>query len=388
MLALPHAVDAGRRENELELMRMLALIGNNAPADLVTLAQKLISNTKRAIAADLAFIKTRSRPAALYWFCEWLGDAFYVLHTPRLIGISRKHGHLTSRDVTEAAIRQAMELRSDNPGRLRAKRLERSARELFSPFAEPLRSLPTHLSHVVIVGPSDALGTAPLEASWADDPQDPWGRVVCFAPSIRTAAVMSAQRPLRLRRALAIGYSGSDLPSISEELATIKGIYGDKIDVLHGEAAQRDNVLRALGGNYDLVHFAGHGVFDLLNPGSSLLYLGGHRDNVITADDLLGLGAFASHPVVVMSACSSAMTLPSGVNNYLGITGALMRNGASAVVGARWPVSDVATRMFSEALHSKLVEGLHPAYATRHARTVVGTAHRIDEACAYLCYAG
>ena len=136
------------------------------------------------------------------------------------------------------------------------------------------------------------------------------------------------------------------------------------------------------------MHFAGHGYFDDTNPTNSYMLLGEERANRITAKDLISLAPMRRRPVVVLSACSSAVVQPNGTNNFLGISGAFFRLGASAIIGARWPVSDLAAKEFSEAFHREFAAGASAASATALAQRAVSKSFRSDEAYAYICYSG
>ena len=147
--------------------------------------------------------------------------------------------------------------------------------------------------------------------------------------------------------------------------------------------------MHALTDPYEVIHCCGHGEFDYLEPMQSKIYFCAHKGahGAITATDILGCGTIGHHPVVVLSACTSALVLPNGSNNFLGLAGALLRTGATAIIGARWPISDSVGAAFSKCLHLHLAGGEPADLALAHTQgSLAGT--RLDEWSAFMCIGG
>jgi CHAT domain-containing protein len=211
-----------------------------------------------------------------------------------------------------------------------------------------------------------------------------------FVPTI---SVASAARKGAKRRAidnsLVLSYRGADLPGTQREIEEIKAAYGSGVTLLDGEDVGKAEVLDALSGAYDVIHFCGHGEFNYLEPMQSNIHFQNDKgsDGVITAADILRCGSIGHHPIVVLSACTSALVLPNGSNNFLGLAGALIRTGATSIVGARWPISDAVGAAFSKHFHGGLAGGQSVDEAVAFAKNQLRDA-RIDEWSAFMCIGG
>lgn len=61
-----------------------------------------------------------------------------------------------------------------------------------------------------------------------------------------------------------------------------------------------------------------------------------------------------THEQLTLSACSSGLASFDVSNDLYGLTGSILRAGASAVVGSRWPVSDSFAVRFMASLYQRL----------------------------------
>jgi CHAT domain-containing protein len=121
---------------------------------------------------------------------------------------------------------------------------------------------------------------------------------------------------------------------------------------LTGAAATAPAITRALAAA-DVVHFAGHAVFDERHPARSHLVVApahaGDRGR-LASDDIARLDLRRVR-LVVLSACQTAQPDARGGAGLFGLTGAFRRAGAHAVVGSLWPVDDARTRALMVAFH-------------------------------------
>jgi len=305
---------------------------------------------------------------------------------------SEPTGHASvASDFVLADIDKAIDLPMADtpPGRLRARRVETalaSGWKLFKPLfeSEPIG----HTS--VFVGPS-ALGSWPVDAAeTVQSTQMDSIRPMMFAPTISVAsAARKKSRGRAITNVLLLSYGGVDLTSTQKEIGDIKTAYGSRVTLLDGKAVGKAEVLDALSGAYDVIHFCGHGEFDYLEPMQSKIYFHADKgfDGVVTAADILHCGSIGHHPIVVLSACTSALVLPNGSNNYLGLAGALLRTGATSIVGARWPISDTVGAAFSKHFHTRLAGGHSVDEAVSFAKNLLRDA-RLDEWSAFMSIGG
>jgi hypothetical protein len=116
-----------------------------------------------------------------------------------------------------------------------------------------------------------------------------------------------------------------------------------------------DTLRDALRQEYRVVHYIGHGAFDVCQGGALLLC---DEDGLATrvggqalARELRGSGV----AVVVLNACQSAAedTGPS----FMGLAPALVQAGTPAVVAMQFAIEDASARSFSQALYRALADG-------------------------------
>lgn len=126
-------------------------------------------------------------------------------------------------------------------------------------------------------------------------------------------------------------------------------------------------------GQYRIVHFATHGVFDNENPGLSALILsrlderGQPQDGFLRLHDIYGLRLSAE--LVVLSACSTALGKQVRGEGLVGIVRGFMYAGAKRVVASLWKVDDDATgELMSRFYLEMLEEHRSPAAALREAQ--------------------
>ena len=215
-------------------------------------------------------------------------------------------------------------------------------------------------------------------------------------PSLRLASDLLQRRqkigpraPGALRL-LVVGYHGDDLPDAGKELEALRAVWGTRLTALDGAITKHD-VLETLRSDFDVIHIVGHATHNAVQPGESAMYLDAdaERDTSrVTADDLLSLDPFPRAPVVILSACSSAVTADTRSNAYHGLAGALLRRGACGVIGSRWDVYDEAAAALMSELHGRLAGGAAPQQALVGAQATLRTQGRGIEDWAAFEYIG
>ena len=103
-------------------------------------------------------------------------------------------------------------------------------------------------------------------------------------------------------------------------------------------------VVKSVGGGYDLIHCAAHGIFDADNPLHSALLLApdNHSNGVLSAGDFYNLSLSAD--LVTLSACETALGRVSNGDDVMGFTRGLLYAGTGSIVSSLWQVDDQATR--------------------------------------------
>lgn len=130
---------------------------------------------------------------------------------------------------------------------------------------------------------------------------------------------------------------------------------------------------------FDVLHYAGHGVFDPVDSDGCGLVL---ADGIFASTDLPAAGVPA---LVVLAACYSAqIPSPDGestadlARGTWSIADAVLRRGVRAFLGAAHPVSDQAALEFVVQLYTRLIAGYELGEAVRDARMLLHRVGRTD----------
>jgi CHAT domain-containing protein len=119
---------------------------------------------------------------------------------------------------------------------------------------------------------------------------------------------------------------------------------------------------------YRLVHLASHAAVSEQSMARTALALapGDGEDGFVGADEIAHLRLSAD--LVVLSACRTAGGVIVGGEGIQGLTSALVKAGARAVLATEWQVGDRAAARFTERFYRALAKGETAAQALRSAR--------------------
>jgi hypothetical protein len=194
-------------------------------------------------------------------------------------------------------------------------------------------------------------------------------------------------RPQRQWRALLVADPNADEPQWALSAASAEGKrvrhWLEKRgvnceDYLDGARATRDAVLRKMASHeYDIIHYAGHVVFDLSRETYGLRLNGGDLFNATTIEEQLR-GA----PIVFLNGCWSAgapaqdNASPDNGSGAAGqqtkkvetLTDAFLRAGSQIVVGSLFAVPDEGACLFAEKYYESLLDGCSAGEAMRLSR--------------------
>jgi tetratricopeptide (TPR) repeat protein len=187
------------------------------------------------------------------------------------------------------------------------------------------------------------------------------------APSIASWMTASEQRA-RGGRMLAV--AGPRLTLAAQEAEAVACGVADAM-VIEGADATAGRVSRELR-SAGLAHLVCHGRFVADNPLLSSLEL---ADGPLFLYDLERHGALP--PVMVLSACSAAMTADRPGEELMGFVATLLAGGCATVIAAAVPLPDTAETLDTmTTLHRHLAEGASPAVAlqaTRQQHPLIGS---------------
>jgi len=224
---------------------------------------------------------------------------------------------------------------------------------------------PARLSEALLVPFTDILATArrirflpygPLDRldlhalPWRDAPLLTFVPVTygIDVPGRRVERASSTSRPT----ALVVADPRSDLPAAREEaqvvIASLERSKAWSVDRIWGKEATSLAVRNAIElADTDLLHYAGHGVFEGRDGLESGLLIA--EGSSLSVTDILTLSRVPRR--VVLSGCETARTAPEARAEGLGLAQAFVVAGASTVIAATRPVSDTVARSIMSALH-------------------------------------
>jgi CHAT domain-containing protein len=164
-------------------------------------------------------------------------------------------------------------------------------------------------------------------------------------------------------RVLAVANPTLDLGASEGEVNALQALQGSfsrfsvKVDVLaRNEATTGNFMARLADGDYDMLHFSGHGFLDRDTPGLSAVRF---ADGDLTADKVLALPW--KHPpyFVFNSACESGrgvggQRLVSADGQTNGLAAAFLSAGVSGYAGYFWPVTETGAAIFVRTFYDSL----------------------------------
>lgn len=109
--------------------------------------------------------------------------------------------------------------------------------------------------------------------------------------------------------------------------------------------------------NASIIHIAAHGVFNPENPLASFLALADDNDNdgALQVREIYSLGLRQNQPLVVLSACNTAVGGASESDDLQSLSGAFLISGARSVVASLWKVDDDATQALMTRFYENLI---------------------------------
>jgi CHAT domain-containing protein len=229
---------------------------------------------------------------------------------------------------------------------------------------------------LVIVADGEVAGV-PFEALW----DSAGGRYLIENHPLRFAATLAdAVRPPPPARAssgrpLLVADPAFDrhrhfmlerLPGALSEVDSLEKFYPGA-GMLREGAAARDTFV-ALAQRAEIIHYAGHAVFDDARPERSFLLLVGADTTGRLTAQMVDSMELRGAPLVVLSACRTLRAREGRSGGFAGLSGSLLTAGASGVVGSLWQADDELTQPLMWAFH-RYYRGLpDPARALREAQ--------------------
>lgn len=220
----------------------------------------------------------------------------------------------------------------------------------------------------------------------SDEPWIPWeifkfcgkenGRIVegsflCEAYEVtRWVPGLGFQQPLTMQNIGLVVPGDTGLPKAADERDYVLSLAGDGRKVTQIPATALDVRTALASGDYDCMHFTGHGLVRDQNPDRSPMSLQG-GDSLLPQDisgTVANLGL--ARPLVFLNACQlgrSGMSL-TGAGGW---AQRFLDAGAGAFIGSYWSVYDEPAINFAKALYARLLGGAPIARAVKEARAAI-----------------
>lgn len=180
----------------------------------------------------------------------------------------------------------------------------------------------------------------------------------------------------------AAAQTGPELRDAAPQRLTHSGEEADAISAMaprgttmiaKGFDATYETAMSSTLGQYQIVHFATHGLFDSEHPELSGIVLsmvdrnGGEKNGLMPLHDIYNLSLSAE--LTVLSACQTALGKDVKGEGLVGLTHSFISAGSKSVVATLWKVDDRATAFFmAEFYRALLEEGMTTGAALRAAK--------------------
>jgi len=169
-------------------------------------------------------------------------------------------------------------------------------------------------------------------------------------------------------RPIAIGNADKSLPNAEVEVNDIKKLFPSAMILVGNKATKAELINQS--GNFNVLHFATHGILDYNNFDSSYLVMAPDiltgDDGHFTLNDISELNKIDEYTLVALSACETAVKNDL-VEGYPQTTAsAFLKAGVETVLASLWQVDDKATSLLLKKFYENIstmnkVESLHKA---------------------------
>lgn len=193
---------------------------------------------------------------------------------------------------------------------------------------------------------------------------DFWGlrqkmSLVRFPPAAKPAASVASPTPLRILLAVA-GPTDQRTLNTADEIARMRTALaplGNKIELVEMDHAQAVDLLPRLRETFHILHFIGHGTFDLAtSSGQIIMEDENHKSDPLDAKSLGQLLSGSTIRLVFLNACETAQTANS--TDAYGVADVLVKAGVPAAVAMQTVVRDDYAILFAQQFYRGMAQGL------------------------------
>lgn len=244
----------------------------------------------------------------------------------------------------------------------------KGARRLYDLALAPAMTVAGGASFVTVI-PDDALWRVPFEALIGPDQKFAVERrAFSYAPSV---AILLTQPPRLTPQTSSstasrsfLGFGNPEepakesrglapIPEAEREVQQIKRLFGTKASRVYVGKEALESRAKRQAPEYEVLHFATHGVIDDANPMYSRLLLARQEndaeDGALEAREMMTMHLSAD--LVVLSACDTARGDVHAGEGLIGMTWALFAAGCPSVVASDWRVGSATTEILMESFY-------------------------------------
>ena len=195
-------------------------------------------------------------------------------------------------------------------------------------------------------------------------------------PVYPNRGVLATQKPQassEIMRELYLGegFEISPLPYSKKEISAISRYFPKEKKQIYLEKEASEDIIKKIPlQDYQVIHFACHGLLDEKVPYRSALVLSqaenSKEDGFLQVREIYSLRIKAD--LVVLSACQTGKGSLEGNEGILGIPSIFFYSGAKSVVSSLWKISDRSTAAFMDHFYGFLSKGKDKAQALRLAK--------------------
>jgi len=225
---------------------------------------------------------------------------------------------------------------------------EKIARELFLYLVQPALGW-IKAPHLIVV-PHAELNELPFAALLAPSGKS-LGEMFTLSDGPNAGLLLDLKKGEAIGNGRLFAAADPEIEEARSEVEAVAASYPGRnksiVDSLINESE-----LKAVAGQYDVLHLSVHGKFTPLEPMLSYLQLGpdSHDDGRLTAAEMFGLSLGRTR-LVVLSACESGQTEATPGNEVLGMERALLYAGANNLVLSQWTVDAASTALWMKTFH-------------------------------------
>jgi CHAT domain-containing protein len=279
--------------------------------------------------------------------------------------------HRIDKDAVQRAVDRAVQA-----VRQRNLRYDEYARPLYDLLIGPVEPFVREAAMIGII-PDGELWRVPFHALRSADGKYLIERApIFFAPSLAMLNQAPPRRKSAPKTVMAFANPATPAPQnlqdTEAEVLEIGALYGRAASRILIGANAREAVLKNEGDQYDVLHFATHGVADEAQPLFSYLLLSPEDqadDGLLEAREIASLDLDAE--VAVLSACSTGRGRVHAGEGVIGLSWAFLAAGCPRTVVSQWDAVSAATSTLMREFHRHLRAGAPAPHALRTAALAV-----------------